>query len=202
MKRVAGAAIAVALATALTGALTACSSSSAPVNHDSSSASTPPPATSTPTTSAPTSSPAPAPLSRFEGDPGVKALRAWTAQAARTINGGHYIDAAFRALMTPALAATMKNVAGDDVRLGLRYPGPIPFTPTRVVVTSSTQRDVRICLVGDGFAVSKRTGKPVAKRDVEPIDAGTTLVNGTWLVSKFDTATFSCSGVRVQDVRW
>lgn len=162
-------------------------------------ASTIPSSAPAPTTSSATPTPSPsstAPLSKFENDPAVKALRAWAAEAARTVNAGKYTSPALQALMTRNFAATMKNVLGSDV--GLRYAGPIPFTPLSVRVVSPTRRDVKMCVVLTGYAVDPRTGKPAA-RTVGPADTSAVLANGKWLVSRFDTGSFSCRGVKIEE---
>ncbi len=181
-----------------------CSSSS---GSPESTSSTPPPSTppTTPVTTTTPSTPAPqttsvAPQSPYEADPAVKALRAWAAQAGRTVNSGKYDDAALNALMTPAFAKGMKYVFGGEV--GHRYPGPLPLTPIRVVVTNSTQREVRVCVVIGGYSLNPKTGKPFSKYRVGAFDAGAQRVHGTWLVSKFATASFSCSGVKIKEVSW
>lgn len=97
-----------------------------------SSAQTSPPApVPVPSTPSPPVSPSSSaePLSPYENDPAVRVLRAWAAETARTINTGHYDNAALKALMTPALAKAKKNLAGGEV--GCHYPGPLPFTPIR-----------------------------------------------------------------------
>ncbi len=158
--------------------------------------------TPTPTpTATPTPTPSStAPLSPFEKDPAVKALRRWAAQAARTVNTGHYTDSALAAVMTGGLAKNIKVVLGPDV--GLYYPGPAPFTPVSVRTVSATRRDVKICIVGTGFAEKRSTKRPAAARKVLAIDAGAVRVSGRWVASQFYTATFSCSGVTVPEPRW
>lgn len=154
------------------------------------------------TASAPTPVPSRStrPLSTFEKDPAVHALRVWSAQAARTVNSGHYVDARLRALMTPDLAQTMRHVLGGDV--GLHYPGPIPFTPIGVSFPNAHTRMIRTCFVGTGFAVNPKTGKAPKPRTVLPISAGAILVNGQWLISQLRNSGFSCKGRTVKDVTW
>jgi hypothetical protein len=167
--------------------------------------STPPgplPATSNPTTTpAMPSTPAPhpsssTPLSRFEGDPGVAALRAWAQLAAQTVNSGHYISAQLRRLMTPTVAKEMKSTMGTDV--GLHYPGPIPFTPVRVGVTSTTSRQVDVCFVSTGFAQKPHSDTAAKRLKIIPVRTGETLTRGKWLLSELiSTSSFSCAGVHV-----
>ena len=185
--------------------LAACTSSG-PAKQ-SASPSSPAPSTSSVITSAtptPTPTPTPsstAPLSPFEQDPAVKAMRAWAAQAARTVNSGHYNDAALSALMTAGLGKTMRHVFNGDV--GLYYPGPLPFTPVSVKVVSATERDMRLCVVGTGFAEKRTTHRPAEALKVLPINAAAVLSSGRWLISKQDTASdFSCSRVAVARPRW
>lgn len=168
--------------------------------------STPP---STPTKSATvtrssTAKPSPSkkakPLSPYEKDPAVQALRAWAAQVARTINTGKYDGANLKALMTAGVAKSMKTIAGTEV--GHRYPGPLPFTPLGVRVNNARSRDMKICIVSDGFSVRPKTGKVFAKYHKQAINAGAVLSRGRWLVSKFELAGFSCANVRIPEKTW
>lgn len=187
-------------------ALTGCSSSSAPGNSDV--PARPDPTTSAAVASSPTSTPppsvstsaAPKPLSPYENDPAVKALRAWAAQAGRTVNTGKYDDAALNALMTPSLVPTMKHDLGDEV--GHYYPGPLPFTPVTVTVNSARSRDVHMCVLAGGYSLNPKTHKPFSKRSVIAIDAGAVRSGQKWLVSKLDNAGFSCKGVKIREQSW
>ncbi|MGN6605760.1 MAG: hypothetical protein ACTHMS_01945 [Jatrophihabitans sp.] len=169
------------------------------------------PATSATSSAAPTSttpapssssatSAAPPPLSPFEADPAVRALRLFGAEGARAITAGKVTTPAFDATMTPTLRPDAKLFTGDE--RGLRYPGPLPFTPVRVQVRSGTEREVRLCIVAQGFAVSPKTGKPVTKRAVQAIDATVVRQGGVWLVNTFEGASFSCAGVTIQEPTW
>lgn len=152
-----------------------------------------------PSSVAPTSSAAR--LSPYEADPAVIATRRWMAQAARTVNSGKFDDAALNALMTPTLAATMKNVLGSDV--GRYYPGPIPFLPLAVASSSPTTRGMRLCVVGTGFARNAKTQKAAAPLKVVPIDAAAELGGGVWRVNQLNNSSaFSCATVRVPMPTW
>jgi hypothetical protein len=151
--------------------------------------------------SAPAPSPtATKPLSPFEADPAVMALRAWAAEFGRTINTGHYDSAALDALMTSQMRSGMKAIGGGEV--GHRYPGPLPFTPIGVTVTSSTTRDVQICIVAGGYSLNPKTGKPFSKYRKLATAAGAVLSHGRWLVSKFGDAKFSCASVTISEPSW
>jgi hypothetical protein len=181
-------------------ALAGCTSSGADT-----AASTPPgplPATSTPTTDATTPTPSTpassssAPLSHFEADPGVQALREWADVAAQTINSGHYISDRLRQLMTATVAKEMKRTMGTDV--GLHYPGPIPFTPVRVGVTSTTSRQIDACFVSSGFARKPRSEKPAKPLKIIAVRTEETQTSGRWLLAGLvSTNSFSCAGVQV-----
>jgi hypothetical protein len=155
------------------------------------------PASSTPPPSPSTSA---KPLSAFEKDPAVIALRAWAAQAAKTVNSGHYTDKALQALMTPALAKTMKHVMGNVV--GQHMPGPVPFTPIAVKRISARERYIDACFVTNGFAVNPKTGKHEHSRVVTAIDTGAHLVDGTWKTDAFFNGKFSCKGVAIPEPTW
>lgn len=155
----------------------------------------------TSTQASPTPTPTPTKvLSPYEADPAVKALRAWAAQVGRTINHGKYDDAALNALMTSSMPKTMKNMAGGEI--GHRYPGPLPFTPTRVTVTGSAERNVRLCVVSGGYSLNPKTGKPFTAHQVLAVDAAATLSAGRWLVSQFNRSSFSCAGVQIPEPSW
>lgn len=190
--------VAAAVFALLGGVVSACSSSSGGKHEPSSS--TPPPSTtnssvSTPPPSTTSSTP---PLSRFENDPAVKALRRWAAQVGRTINAGHEDDAALDALMTPTMKRGIKPVTGGEV--GRHYPGPVPFTPISVTLQSSVERELKVCVVAGGFSIDKNGGR--TKHKVIPIRADLTRVGGRWLLNHFYTASFSCTGVHVAEVAW
>jgi hypothetical protein len=159
------------------------------------------PSTTAPSSTSPTPSPSQAkPLSPFEHDPAVSALRTWAAQVGRTINKGKINDVDLQALMTPNLSGSMRALSGGEI--GHTYPGPLPFTPTRVTVGSASSRDVHICIVAGGYSLNPKTGKPFSKYRKQAIDAGAALSNGRWLVSKFVLATFSCSSVKIPEPTW
>jgi len=182
-------------------ALGACSSGSSP--KQSPLGSTPP---STPTSSSTSSTPAPspsttAPLSPFEDDPAVKALRKWAAAAAKAFNAGSkFHDPALTALETksfvPLIAANFKTDSG------LRYPGPVPFTPISVSAANAV-RKVHACFVAYGFAVNPKTGKSPRKLQLVPLTAEMVDQGEAWLLNRLpDDNAFSCTGVRVVTVRW
>jgi len=180
-------------------ALVACTSSAKPKQTPLGSTSAP----STLTTPATTPTPSPTttvPLSPFEDDPAVKALRTWAIQAAKTVNTGKYDDASLNKLMTPDFAKTMKVILGGEVKY--RYPGPVPFLPISVSALSPTVRNVKACFVTNGFSLNRKTGKPAEAFKLHPIDTGAQLVSGVWVVSHFYGGTFSCSSAKVPRPTW
>ena len=131
----------------------------------------------------------------------MKAMRAFAAQAARTINSGHQIDSKLRALMTPGLAKSVRYITGPDV--GLYYPGPVPFTPVSVRAVSSTQRQMNLCFIGKGFAEKPSTKKPASALMLLPVNGGAVLSAGHWVISQFFAGKgFSCSGVKITRATW
>jgi hypothetical protein len=151
--------------------------------------STPPPSSAPASSSSTSVTPPPA-------DPGVLALRAWAAEAARTVNAGHYDSAALDKLMTPAFRQHMKAVLGNS--LGYRYPGPIPFATKSVDASAQNQRQIDVCFVSSGYAVSKKTGKPKGHVQIAPLDARVRRANGHWLVAALYNGSFSCRGVHIR----
>lgn len=185
---------------------TACSGSSggSPSESPTAPSSTPPPTTSAaPTTTAPstpTPSPTAAPLSKFENDPGVKALRAFAAQAARTLTSGHAIDAKLNALVTPAFAKVLPGIVETEV--GKIYPGPNPFTPVKITSATPTQRNVNVCWVAAGWSLDPKTHKVAEKYQVVPVAVTTTKSGNQWRVAKFADGNFSCLGVKIVKQKW
>lgn len=164
-------------------------------------ASTPAPAPSSPSSPAPSPRPTKSkPLSPFEADPAVMALRTWSAQVARTINKGKIDEPDLRSLMTASLDRSMPAIAGGEI--GHRYPGPVPFTPIAVTATSATAHEVKLCDVAAGYSLNPKTGKPFEKYRKQGIVAGAVLSNGRWLVSKFVLASFSCTTVKIPEPTW
>lgn len=184
-----------------------CSSSGPSGSSSSAPSSTPAPSTpstsAAPSTSTAPSTPAPstsAALSKFENDPAVKALRVWAAQIARTVNAGNYTDAKLNTLMTPELAKQIKEIDGGEQ--GHYEPGPLPFTPIAVTNITANSRDVKLCVLAGGFSQHPDTHKVWSKRNVIPVNAAAVRSNGRWVVSKFQSANFSCAGVHIPEQSW
>jgi hypothetical protein len=179
-------------------------STSAQTAAPSATTSGPPPPSATTTTAAPTTTAKPTkaakPLSPFEADPGLHAMRLWAAQLAKTINAGHVDDAQLDALMTPQLAAKIKNIDGGEQ--GHLEPGPLPFTPLKVEVVSDTARYIPLCIVSNGFSLNPKTHKPYGAKEVLPVTGRALVYQGRWRVSAFDPATFSCKGVKIAEPKW
>ena len=182
----------------------ACTSSSKPSRSDTplgSSSS----ATLSPTPTPVTPKPSPtksAPLSRFEADPAVAAMRAWSAQVAKDVNaGGKFNDPALLVLETKKFASQVRSIIGTDV--GTYYPGPAPFTPLAVTVVSPTERKIKMCIVSTGFAQNSKTHKPAKKLKLLPSEAVMPLVSGDWKLDSLTQApTTSCAGVKVPMPTW
>jgi hypothetical protein len=93
------------------------------------------------------------------------------------------------------LQRSINRILGNSV--GYRYPGPLPFTPTRVDAASSQVRRVNACFVTNGYGIDPKTGKPHGKYHVTPIAAQLRRVNSHWLLDVFGAGTFSCKGVKI-----
>jgi hypothetical protein len=170
----------------------------------SSSTSAPTPATPSTTTVAPapaTSAPKPkptktlAPLSRFEGEPVVKALRVFAAVSGRAVNANSLNYKPWLALMTPYGRKTRAYYIKED--LGMRYPGPLPFTPTAVKVTGSTAT-VKACVWVQGWGLNRKTGKPARARRIVPAAFYVRKSGGAWLFDAMTIKPSTCSGVSVK----
>jgi hypothetical protein len=103
--------------------------------------------------------------------------------------------------MTPAFKRSTLHMITEG-EIGHRYPGPVPFTPTGVTAATATLRAVWMCVVDDGYSLNPKTGQPYARRHVQAIAGAASLINGKWLVSRFDGATFSCAHVTVPEPSW
>lgn len=193
-------AVAAALVAAVAGG---CTSSGATKESSSPTSTQPAPATSSsaaPSTST-TPRPKPTPLSPFEADPAVQAMRKFFYVGARTVNEGHYTSPALHALITSVLAREIKQVFGPDV--GGYYPGPVPFQPVGVTVISSTRRDIRGCLLANGWAQNRKTHEPLRAYQVIGARTQANKVSGRWLMGALPAdKNIRCSNVKVQTQRW
>jgi hypothetical protein len=142
-----------------------------------------------------TAAPSPTPLSPYENDPGVKALRKFYAAAAKAINVRNLRHPDLVAMSTPKRQA--RNEVLFKTELGLRVPGPIPFTPVAVRSNGSTSRTILYCGLDEGFSLDPKTGKPARPRSVVPVAASMVRIDGRWKVDSLTSADFSCVGVKV-----
>jgi hypothetical protein len=102
--------------------------------------------------------------------------------------------------MTASMAAGMKDVMGGEV--GAYYPGPAPMLPLSVSAVSSSERRIKTCGVESGFA--QKPGTHVAREALKlmAVDARAQLTAGSWKVSRFGLANFSCATVKVPMPTW
>lgn len=156
------------------------------------------------TTSA-TSSPSPTkteePLSEFEDEAPVKAVRKWAAVVGKAVNQGDTSMRSTRVWATPSGVAIAAQATAGDLESGYRWPGPQPFTPV-AVRTRGKSATLNVCFQTYGWARNEN-GKRVNKRKVEPAVMEMKRMNGRWKVSNVDIGgPFSCSDVSVKGVRW
>lgn len=102
--------------------------------------------------------------------------------------------------MTTAFARMLPGIVHTEV--GRIYPGPNPFTPVSVARVTSDQRRIDVCWVAAGWSLNPKTRKVAEAYRVLPVAVGTTRSRGRWLVSAFQQAKFSCSGVKIVKQRW
>jgi hypothetical protein len=175
----------------LVGALAACSSSDPTVS--------PPTAAPQSANVAPTTSASPSvsttPLSPYENDPGVKALRKYYAAVSKAINARNLRLPELDAWSTPRIQR--QNEVGLKSELGLHAPGPVRFTPVGVRSNGSNTRSVLFCVLNEGFDVDPKTGKPRHPREILAGQATLVRDSGRWKVDYLVKATFSCAGVPV-----
>jgi hypothetical protein len=141
--------------------------------------------------------PTPEPLSRFEGDPAVKAARAWAAAAARSITAGQSDLARAKPFMTANGQRVIPPLAADEI--GLKYPGPVPFSPT-AVDHAGDKATVQVCFWSAGFGLDRQTGQPAHAREVIPMQFAMVRQGGTWKIDAFYSSQASCSKVPVKGV--
>ncbi len=135
-----------------------------------------------------------APLSAYENDPAVKDLRAYYVAAARATNARNLAFPALVALSTPGRAARHARLFKPDI--GLYNPGPGPFTPLGVRTVSAGHKQVLFCGIDDGWALTKRGGRPARPLHVLAFKSDQVLTRGHWIIDHvyFATGT-SCNGV-------
>ena len=148
------------------------------------------------TVTAPKAKPTLAPLSPYESDPAVKDLRAYYVAAARATNARNFGFPALVALSTAGRAARHPTVFKSDI--GLFNPGPAPFTPLGVRTVSAGRKQVLFCGIDDGWALTKRGGRPARPLHVLAFKSDQVLTRGHWIIDHvyFATGT-SCSGVGI-----
>lgn len=157
-------------------------------------------ATDTPVATA-TPTPTPVPQSKFEADPAVKAMRAWTAEVGRTVNAGRSDSPALDRLMTSDFKKGIDTVLHGEI--GLHYPGPLPIQPLKVTVLSPSQRVISGCSILRGFSIDPKTGEPQKPLKVEPVALPMVLLKGRWLVDSLtDPKGVTCAGVKVAAPKW
>lgn len=155
---------------------------------------------STPTvTETPTPTPTERPLSRFEDEPQVVVARKWAAAMARGINAKDRSFKAAAPFMTKAGRERVNPDAEPDI--GLRYPGPMPFTPTDVTV-NGRRAEVSVCWWALGFALDAKTKRPADKRKIEPATLFVKKEGNRWKVDDLLSAQGDCSKVPVKGVAW
>ena len=176
--------------------LTACSSTKKQVSDVQPGGGT----TATPTVTVAPSLTATPLASPFEDDPAVIALRKWAVRLAKNINAGKIDDPVLDALMTPTVARLINKAFSGSI--GHSYPGPLPFAPIQITKKTSTQHNLNICVVSNGFGLDPATGRPAGVRKVLPIDTGADLIDGHWIVSGFYDGKFSCDGVQIPEEPW
>ena len=65
----------------------------------------------------------------------------------------------------------------------MRYPGPLPFTPTAVDVTGATAT-VKACVWVEGCGLNRKTGKPARAKQIVPATFYLRKSARTWLFER------------------
>lgn len=135
-------------------------------------------------------------LSAYENDPAVKDLRAYYVAAARAVNSRNFALPALVALSTQGRATRHSTVFAPDV--GLYTPGPLPFTPLGIRTVAAGHKQVVFCDIYDGWALTKRGGRPARPFLVTAARSDQLLVRGHWIVDHIRAAEgTSCNGVTI-----
>lgn len=140
------------------------------------------------------------PLSPYEGDPAVKALRLHYLGAALGINRKNMHNKQLKDSSTARRYGVMTQLAKPE--FGTYYPGPNPFTPLDVTRVSATERKVVFCGVETGWTLNRKGGKPVAKRTLSSLEGTIVRQQGRWRVSQLLYRKDSCTGVEIPEVFW
>lgn len=190
-----------ASAVALSALLVGCGTSdsggeeAAPIGADSSKAAQPTESAS------PKASPSPSerPLSRFEDDPAVQALRDFAAAIGKSVNDGDPKLTAANPWMTKAGRARFRKIVDTK---NAYYPGPLPFTPVRVTGTSDRRQVIRACFQTDGWAQNRKTRIPLEKVTYESADFVVVKQRGRLRFKEAYEANIDCSEVKVVGIPW
>ncbi|HWU24045.1 MAG TPA: hypothetical protein VN088_21095 [Nocardioides sp.] len=173
--------------------LSACGSSPAPVS------------TPTPTVATTSASPKPTatatPLSPFEDRAPVEALRTWGAAAGRAVDRHDTRLVALRSVTTPAGHGVSLQLFHTDLTRGYRWPGPQPFTPTKVDVHGDVASVVG-CFMTSGWSVRPSTHQRIGKRTVDSFRVGLRRSGGRWLFDSVAPEPGTCKKVVVREVLW
>ena len=161
----------------------------APPSTGASTPSLPPPPSATPT-------PVDQPLSAFEADPAVQALRAFYVAAAQALNADDFSLPSLRTVSTAARAE--RNAADFAVDRGGYVPGPTPFTPVGVQVASATRRVVAFCGLEAGWVLTAPGGRPTQAEVVSAGEVALVLDQGVWKVDRISKTSTPCAGVPIQ----
>lgn len=161
-----------------------------------------PTAQPSPTTSpspTPVPSPTATPLSPYEGDPAVAALRTYLAAVAQAVNSSDLQLPALLASATAERAAVHDEIYGPAV--GSYYPAPSPVAVLGVQVVSETERSIAVCSPESGFLLDAPGGSPTEPLEVLGGRFVVVLEGGAWKVDDAvgDDAV-SCAGVPLQGV--
>lgn len=154
--------------------------------------------TSTPT---PTPAPTATPLSAFEDRAPVKAARAWEVAMAQSVNARDRSLAAVAPLATARGLDLSKSLAHEDLAAKVLRPGPQPWTPVSVQIKGRVAR-LNTCYQTYGWAVDRKTRKPVEKRKVEAIVLEMRRVGAQWKFDYGEQGTGDCAGVHITGVKW
>ncbi|MGL5825196.1 MAG: hypothetical protein ACRCYU_10340 [Nocardioides sp.] len=101
--------------------------------------------------------------------------------------------------MTSYGRTAMPDTIKDEI--GLYYPGPIPFTPVRVLV-DGRQATVRTCLWAGGWGLKRSTKLPAEKRRIKSLDFVLMRQAGKWRVNDLLVSSTDCDSVPVKGLGW
>lgn len=137
----------------------------------------------------------------FDPDPRIAGLERYAIEYALAVNTADPDRPEWLATMNQVGQQNRGVVIGNDVDLGLYYPGPLPIE-FFVVGQEGAWETVTACVLAQGFALDQQDGEPAQERNLVPITFYLDVVDGEYVYSDSLFADFSCDDVTVEELSW